>query len=201
MMVPIQFCSIAYSDQFAETMNYFRAMLKTEEKSERALQITSEVIALNAANYTAWYYRRILLQELNKDYNKELEFVSQMAEDNPKNYQIWYHRKSIVEKTGDFSKELEATEKSIAVDSKNYHAWSHRQWVVETNKLWVEELNFIDRLLKEDLRNNSAWNQRYFVITQNGKKTIDKMTREQEIDYSFSWIKKKHQIIKALGFI
>ena len=35
-------------------MNYFRAVLRSEEKSQRVLDLTTEVIALNSANYTAW---------------------------------------------------------------------------------------------------------------------------------------------------
>jgi kynureninase len=37
-----------------ETMDYFRAVVKASEVSDRALRLTDEVIRLNAANYTAW---------------------------------------------------------------------------------------------------------------------------------------------------
>jgi protein farnesyltransferase/geranylgeranyltransferase type-1 subunit alpha len=35
-------------------MNYFRAICKTEEQSERALELTKIVIELNASHYTVW---------------------------------------------------------------------------------------------------------------------------------------------------
>jgi hypothetical protein len=43
----------------SETMNYFRAILRKDERSSRALHLTTEVIKLNPANYTAWYFRRL----------------------------------------------------------------------------------------------------------------------------------------------
>ncbi len=44
----------AYFDPVEETMDYFRAVLKIEEKSPRTLNLTEDVISLNAGNYTAW---------------------------------------------------------------------------------------------------------------------------------------------------
>jgi len=187
---PQPICSIAYTPQFSETMDYFRAILHADERSERALAITKEVIELNAANYTAWYFRRLVLEALKKDWKNEIAFLSRIGAKNPKNYQIWHHRRYVVEKLNNFSQELKFTADQIDQDSKNYHAWAHRQWVVQTTQKWDDELSYVDYLLHQDFRNNSAWNQRYFSITHNKTIPITPEIRNREIEYSFDWIKK-----------
>ena len=43
---------IAYREEFEETMDYFRAVYVADERSPRALQLTSEAIHMNPGNYT-----------------------------------------------------------------------------------------------------------------------------------------------------
>lgn len=43
---------ISYTDDFIETMDYFRAVYLADERSPRALQLTKEAILLNSGNYT-----------------------------------------------------------------------------------------------------------------------------------------------------
>lgn len=62
-----------------DAMNYFRAFLDKNEFSERSLEVTTRVIQLSSANYTAWYFRRLILKELKSDLRAELEFVSEMS--------------------------------------------------------------------------------------------------------------------------
>lgn len=70
-------------------MDYFRAFLKSDEKSERALRLMGEVIRLNPANYTAWYFRRLCLDAIGADLRTELAFVDDCTTKSPKNYQVW----------------------------------------------------------------------------------------------------------------
>jgi len=188
---PFPVCPISYSEQFADTMNYFRAMIQTNERSKRSLQVTTEAILLNPANYTCWYWRRVVLESLNSGYKDELEFVSYLARKHPKNYQIWYHRQIVVTILQDSSNEIPFTAEVLEEDSKNYHSWSHRQWAIKTFNLWDGELDFCEMLFKRDVRNNSSWNQRYFVIfhTLGEGKDLSTEVRQAEIEYAISKIK------------
>jgi len=56
-------------------MSYFRAVLKVEEVSDRAFRLTQRVITLSNGNYTAWYYRRKLLEELGLSLEDEMKWL------------------------------------------------------------------------------------------------------------------------------
>ncbi|KAJ8961951.1 hypothetical protein NQ314_005853 [Rhamnusium bicolor] len=160
--------AIDYTEAYEDCYDYFRAVLKTKEVSERALELTQTASYLNPANYTVWQYRREILKGLNKDLNEELDFIQKVILKQSKNYQVWHHRRVLVEWLQDASKEKYLTEAVLAKDAKNYHAWQHRQWVIKTFNLYDGELEYIDTLLSDDVRNNSAWNQRLLLHDKGG---------------------------------
>ncbi|KAA0184830.1 hypothetical protein HAZT_HAZT005528 [Hyalella azteca] len=175
---PTPVVKIAYSADFEDVYDYFRAVVAAGELSMRALTLTEDAIQMNAANYTVWQYRRRILEHLKCDLQDELLFCREMIEANPKNYQVWHHRRVIVGWLGDGSKELQLTKIIFAQDAKNYHAWEHRQWALRTFGCYEGELQFTADLLREDARNNSAWNHRYFVLTRTSGLTPEVLQSE-----------------------
>ena len=56
--------TIAYSQRYLEAMSYLRALLKVDERSERGLALTEDVIGMNPAHYTVWLYRGRCLKRI-----------------------------------------------------------------------------------------------------------------------------------------
>ena len=81
--------AIAYPEAYSEAMCYLRAVMAANEMSDRALALTTDIIALNPAHYTVWLYRAKILFELKKDLDSEIQWLNKVALNNLKNYQIW----------------------------------------------------------------------------------------------------------------
>jgi len=162
---------IFYSEEYKDATDYFRAIVKTGEKSQRVLDLTERIIRLNPAHYSAWQYRYETLLAIKAPLDVELKLMDELAVKYLKTYQVWHHRRLLLMLTRKPGPELGFVEASLKVDAKNYHTWSYRQWLLayfNDEDLWSGELDFVDTMLAQDVRNNSAWHHRFFVVFQSG---------------------------------
>ncbi|KAG0292263.1 CAAX geranylgeranyltransferase alpha subunit [Linnemannia gamsii] len=164
---------IAYTKEYSTTMDYFRAMCRAQEKSERALDLTKIVIELSPSHYTVWYYRQQLLKELNKDLKEELEWLEWMVNEHPKSYQIWHHRQVIVGRiaqsfvahtttTTTTPTTAQSTEAAFSFDDLPQSQKTAAQDLVNS------ELDFIAESLEDDTKNYHAWSYRQWVLAHFG---------------------------------
>lgn len=105
---PNPLAAIAYTEEYSEAMSYLRATMAKDEKSDRALRLTEDIIRMNPAHYTVWYvltkkvskaghlqvhgrlYRADILFTLQKELLQELEWLNRISLKHIKNFQIWY---------------------------------------------------------------------------------------------------------------
>ncbi|KAJ1846266.1 CAAX geranylgeranyltransferase alpha subunit [Coemansia sp. RSA 2708] len=204
---PSPICPIAYTDEYREMMGYLRAVMAAGEESARALALSGRVIQANPGHYTAWVYRKRLVEALASDIGAELDWVSALSAKHPKNYQLWHHREALVERLWParaalalpedqrlanpvLRRELQFVGSALDEDAKNFHAWSYRQWLVARYELWAQELAFVDTMISQDVRNNSAWNQRYFAVLRGRPATtqLDAALARAEVAYAVEHI-------------
>ncbi|EDQ85556.1 uncharacterized protein MONBRDRAFT_29023 [Monosiga brevicollis MX1] len=164
-------CPIAYDEEFREAMDYFRAVVAKEEISERALLLTSHVIAQNPANYSVWHYRRKLLRALQADLHKELLYIGEIIEANLKNYQVWqwamvrFQLFATLPGNG-----LQYVDELLETDVWNNSAWSHRHFVCRsTNRYsdtagWAAERDYCLARIKQSPNNESSWNYLHGLV-------------------------------------
>lgn len=183
---------IDYSEEFIIAHDYQRGIWNNNEiNTIRSLQLSAVCLRLNPANYTIWYYRRIILNELywknmiektkqqkqqqlddnEYDYDNDLQFFhnemtlsSMLGGENPKNYQIWYHRRALLEK---LMMSLLLTDNDNTVDDMvvmTDHNNHNANILVLLNKYYYNELEYIATVIREDGKNYHAWSHRQFVI-------------------------------------
>ena len=190
--------TIAYPEKYTEAMSYLRAVMALNEYSERCLDLTDDIIAMNPAHYTVWLYRAKILKELDKDVHTELGWLEAVSVKHLKNYQIWHHRQVLMSSLPSVSPgETAFLARILALDAKNYHVWTYRQWLclhfAATLLSSPAELAVTDAFIREDVRNNSAWSHRYFLCfgadeLLRGKaeaaQVVDEDLVDREVDYS-----------------
>ncbi|KAG0329128.1 CAAX geranylgeranyltransferase alpha subunit [Podila humilis] len=176
---------IAYTKEYSTTMDYFRAICRTQEQSERALELTKIVIELSPSHYTVWHYRQTLLKALNKDLASELDWIQYMIEEHPKSYQIWHHRQVVVEhisatllptSTAQSSTATTTTSTSTSTTLSNLSTVADGIPYNDLSELHKEaarkavkvELDFIAAAVEDDAKNYHAWSYRQWVLKHFG---------------------------------
>lgn len=170
-------CSIMYSDEYKEALGLLRRLLLLNELSVRAFNLSTHVIELAPAFYTAWNYRYRVVEHLVAEesklasdamapavwLNRELDWLDEFTLSNPKNYQIWSYRQALIANLHPqpaLARELPITQLMVDDDSKNYHVWAHRKWACAHFADWSHERRFALTYIQRDPYNNSAWAHR-----------------------------------------
>lgn len=80
-IAPIDYSPICKFYLVVEIMSYFRAIIKAEEISIRAFNLTQEVIDISPGFYTAWHYRLKLLNDpsLGIPLEPEVEYLNEIG--------------------------------------------------------------------------------------------------------------------------
>ncbi|TKX25179.1 protein farnesyltransferase/geranylgeranyltransferase type-1 subunit alpha [Elsinoe australis] len=133
---PNPLAAISYTEGYAEAMSYLRAVMAANELSERALELTEDIIGMNPAHYTVWLYRSRILTSLSHPLGAEVQWLNAVALRHQKNYQIWHHRQYLLDLIGSPAGEIAFVNRMLQGDAKNYHVWSYRQWLVRRFGLW-----------------------------------------------------------------
>ncbi|CAL1699215.1 unnamed protein product [Somion occarium] len=147
---------IFYTPQY-----YFRGIVKTNEKSERVLELTEAIIRLNPAHYSAWQYRYHTLLAIKAPLDAELKLMDSLAVQFLKTYQVWHHRRLIL--TAIYSpppsnasglNDPTATTSSSAKSKPS----------PESQAAARTELAFITRVLMVDAKNYHTWSYRQWLL-------------------------------------
>ena len=65
---PNPLAAIAYTEEYSEAMSYLRAAMAGDEKSDRALELTEDIIRMNPAHYTVWYITEMTEKVATNEY-------------------------------------------------------------------------------------------------------------------------------------
>lgn len=170
--------------------------------SYEILNLTTELLNLNAEFNTIWNYRREIVLALKKElyddfWKKELGYTLMQLKKFPKVYWIWSYRIWILEAIPESPTQIWESEFSIVntllkMDSRNFHGWHYRRMIVKklenlTNTSFnIHEFEYVTEKINNDISNFSAWHQRVHII--NSMFNSDQIANKEsfvnnEIDY------------------
>jgi len=200
----------------------FRALSDDALKRKRerdwspdALDLTTQLLAINPEFYTIWNYRRNILVkgifpimspgEVNNLLSADLTLTMAALRQHPKVYWIWNHRRWCLEHVPDgpdednngwrkanWAKELYVAEKMLDADARNFHAWHYRRYVLASMAVPYthdRELAYTTRKIESNFSNFSAWHQRAKVYTSLWEHGLEEYNMGRVKDEEFELIK------------
>ncbi|THG07340.1 hypothetical protein TEA_025845 [Camellia sinensis var. sinensis] len=208
---------IAYREEFAETMDYFRAVYLADERSPRSLQLTSEAIHMNPGNYTKARERgrgggtTFSISETKKRRGhrpkKRVGICCRVALLSP-NAPCLSHsvaRQSKRERGRESEEEEEKKTLPGPVCAVPDGVWQFRRLILEAlNADLHDELDFIELIANDNSKNYQIWHHRRWVAEKLG---TDAMSTELEFTKKIFFIDAKNYhawshrqwVLQALG--
>ncbi|KAG5193478.1 hypothetical protein JEQ12_019839 [Ovis aries] len=104
---------IIYSEKFQDVYDYFRAVLKSDERRDMV-----------------WHFWRVLLKSFQKDLHEEMNYISAIIEKQPQNCQVWHHA----------SQELEFIADILTRMKRITTPGNTRQWLPYVDQLLKEHM-------------------------------------------------------------
>ena len=174
-------------DRYVQVTEALKARREAGDYSEESLKISGDVLSINSEYYTAWSFRRRLLESLDDVgassdsespakspldappplYEHELRFCEQLLAHHPKSYWLWLHRTWLLQRlerrhgVSLWESELALCTRFLDADRRNFHGWNHRRWVAERCGVGPgEELAYTTAKIEQDFSNYSAWQHR-----------------------------------------
>ncbi|KAI3629659.1 hypothetical protein MIR68_011094 [Amoeboaphelidium protococcarum] len=162
----VEFCPIAYPEEYVKCMDLFKFVVMRNELSSRALNLTTSIIALNPAHYSVWNYRQKILLNSSievvaggnsqvdnlKVIDDELQWLNLFLAENKKNYQLWHHRQFLID--------------IILRNSVNRSGDNNVSNTQSKLLDWMQtELAYVSQILELDAKNYHAWSYRQYFLT------------------------------------
>jgi len=170
---------IAKIEDFQTKVTSLLSKRSAPQLSEEALQSCTSVLDINPEFYTAWNYRREILQDLDKTMGaaafhrvleNEMKFTEKSIAMNPKSYWSWLHRTWVSSRLGElcnWNRELALCTKLLALDNRNFHCWHYRKYVTDKSRITTQaEFDFTTKKIGESFSNYSAWHTRSYLFPQ-----------------------------------
>ncbi|XP_048437430.1 geranylgeranyl transferase type-2 subunit alpha 1 isoform X2 [Pyrus x bretschneideri] len=155
--------------------------------TDEALQLSGRLIEQNPEFYTAWNYRKLVVQQnldrcsesepdaLKSIIDQELRLVEIALRQNFKSYGAWHHRKWVLSKGHSvLDREMKLLKQFQQLDPRNFHAWNYRRFVAALlNRSDEEELEYTREMVENNFSNYSAWHNRSVLLSNLMKKKAE----------------------------